>query len=105
MAGSGDNTTFTRDVGLPIGLALKAFGNACYAECVQRLRSVRNVAQRFGGSRAQRDFIDLTLIEAALRDGQPALASALAAERQAVRPSSPLAKLFAVRAEELKRAA
>jgi len=105
MAGSGDNATFTREVGRPVVLALKAFGNGCYADCVQRLRSVRNMAQRFGGSHAQRDLIDLTLIEAALRDGQPALASALAAERQAVRPSSPLAKLFAIRAEELKRAA
>ena len=89
MAAPGDNATFTRDVGRPVVLALKAFGNACYADCVQRLRSVRNTAQRFGGSHAQRDLIDLTLIEAALRDGQPALASALAAERQAVRPSSP----------------
>jgi len=105
MAAAGDNATFTREVGRPVVFALKAFGNACYAECVQRLRSVRNMAQRFGGSHAQRDLIDLTLIEAALRDGQPALASALAAERQAVRPSSPLAKLFAIRAKELKRAA
>jgi tetratricopeptide (TPR) repeat protein len=105
MAAPGDNATFTREVGRPVALALKAFGDGCYAECLQRLRSVRNVAQRFGGSHAQRDLIDLTLIEAALRDGQPALASALAAERQAVRPSSPLAKLFASRAEELKRAA
>jgi tetratricopeptide (TPR) repeat protein len=105
MATPGDNASFTREVGRPVALALKAFGNGCYAECVQRLRSVRNVAQRFGGSHAQRDLIDLTMIEAALRDGQPALASALAAERQAVRPSSPLAKLFAIRAEELKRAA
>jgi tetratricopeptide (TPR) repeat protein len=105
MAALGDNATFTREVGRPVALALTAFGNACYADCVQRLRSVRNLAQRFGGSHAQRDLIDLTLIEAALRDGQPALASALAAERQAVRPSSPLAKLFAIRAEELKRAA
>jgi hypothetical protein len=66
---------------------------------------VRNSAHRFGGSHAQRDLLDLTLIEAALRDGQPGLASALAAERAAVRPLSPLARLFLVRAAELEPAA
>jgi len=105
MAANGDNAIFTREVGRPVVLALKAFGNECYAECVRLLRPVRNSAHRFGGSHAQRDLLDLTLIEAALRDGQPGLASALAAERAAVRPLSPLAKLFLVRAAELEPAA
>jgi len=105
MAAIGDNATFTREVGRPVVLALKAFGKGCYAECVRLLRPVRNSAHRFGGSHAQRDLLDLTLIEAALRDGQPGLASALAAERAAVRPLSPLAKLFLVRAAELEPAA
>jgi tetratricopeptide (TPR) repeat protein len=105
MAAKGDNATFTREVGRPVVLALKAFGNGCYAECVRLLRPVRNSAHRFGGSHAQRDLLDLTMIEAALRDGQPGLASALAAERAAVRPLSPLAKLFLVRAAELEPAA
>jgi len=105
MAAASDNATFTREVGRPVVLALKAFGNGCYAECVRLLRPVRNSAHRFGGSHAQRDLLDLTLIEAALRDGQPGLASALAAERAAVRPLSPLAKLFLVRAAELEPAA
>ena len=34
---------------------------------VQLLRPVRSIAHRFGGSHAQRDLLDLTLIEAALR--------------------------------------
>ena len=105
MAASGDNATFTREVGRPVVLALKAFSKGCYAESVRLLRPVRNSAHRFGGSHAQRDLLDLTLIEAALRDGQPGLASALAAERAAVRPLSPLAKLFLVRAAELEPAA
>jgi hypothetical protein len=33
------------------------------------LRPVRNIAGRFGGSHAQRDLLDLTLIEAAFRSG------------------------------------
>ncbi len=52
----------------------------------------------FGGSHAQRDVITLTLIEAALRADARELAAALAAERQAARPESPLARLFASRA-------
>ena len=43
------------------------------------LRGVREFAHRFGGSHAQRDLLDLTLIEAALRSGQAALAKALCA--------------------------
>ncbi len=50
-------------------------------EAVRLLRPIRNIAHRFGGSHAQRDVLDLTLIEAALRSGQKALAAALAAER------------------------
>ena len=55
-------------------------------------------AHRFGGSHAQRDLLDLTLIEAALRSGDRPLAAALAAERVAMRPASPLARRFVARA-------
>jgi len=51
-----------------------------------RLRDVRNGAARFGGSHAQRDLLDLTLIAAARRDGQTALERALIAERAAAQP-------------------
>jgi hypothetical protein len=50
---------------------------------------VRNRAHRFGGSHAQRDLIDLTLLEAAMRDGQRALAQALVAERLDRKPHTP----------------
>src|SRR5262245_7840419 len=103
--GEDDNAAFTCEVGRPVTLALAAFGEARYGECVERLRGVRNIAHRFGGSHAQRDVIDLTLIEAALRSGQGALAAALAAERTAMRPQSPLGRLFMARAAQLKRAA
>ncbi len=105
MQRSDDNAAFTRDVGRPVVQAIKAFGDRNYAETVWRLREVRNIAHRFGGSHAQRDLIDLTLIEAALRANQHALASALAAERAAVRPTSPLARLFVQRAAEMRKAA
>ncbi|MEP9387889.1 tetratricopeptide repeat protein [Mesorhizobium sp. KR9-304] len=101
MAGSGDNAGFTRDVGHPLTLAIKAFGDGDYAETVALLRPIRSIAYRFGGSHAQRDVIDLTLIEAAFRAGDTALAGALSAERAAARPDSPLSQFFMRRATEL----
>jgi hypothetical protein len=62
---------------------------------------VRHIAHRFGGSHAQRDVLDLTLIEAALRANRYTLAAALASERAAVKPTSPLARLFVHRATQL----
>jgi hypothetical protein len=97
--GSGDSAAFARDVGLGAARAVQAFGAARYAETVALLRPLRSRAHRFGGSHAQRDLIDLTLLEAAIRAGQHSLASALAAERAARRPESPLNRLFLRRAQ------
>jgi tetratricopeptide (TPR) repeat protein len=99
----GDNAAFTRDVGRPVTLAIKAFGEANYRETVRLLKPIRGIAHRFGGSHAQRDFIDLTLIEAALRAGDVALSRALAAERFDARPASPLSRLFMERAGTIPR--
>jgi len=55
---------------------------------VDLLRPVREIASRFGGSHAQRDVIDRTLLEAARRSGRLALARGLEAERSALRPES-----------------
>lgn len=93
-----DNAMFTREIGRPVTLAIKAFLDRDYVATVTLLRPVRNRAARFGGSHAQRDLLDLTLLEAALRAGQWRLAAALANERVAVKPSSPLARLFVQRA-------
>jgi len=101
MRGNDDNVAFTRDVGHPLTLAIKAFGEAKYAEAVRLIRPIRSIAHRFGGSHAQRDVIDLTLIEAALRAGDGALARALTAERALARPDSPLSALFSRRAANL----
>lgn len=101
MRAEDDNAGFTRDVGHPVTLAIKAFGEGDYAGSVRLMRPARDIAHRFGGSHAQRDVIDLTLIEAALRSGQKALASALTAERFSARPDSPLAALFVMRAKDM----
>jgi hypothetical protein len=101
----GDNAAATRDVGLGVTAALRAFGKGDYAGAVALLRPVRGVAHRFGGSHAQRDVIDLTLIEAVLRSGEAPLAAALAAERSDLRPESPLSQLFLRRSQALAAAA
>ncbi|MGF7005714.1 tetratricopeptide repeat protein [Aminobacter sp. BE322] len=98
IARDDDNAAFTRDVGHPVTLAVKAFGKGRYGETVRLLEPVRKIAHRFGGSHAQRDVIELTLIEAALRDGNDALAVRLANERNHARPASPLSGLFVQRA-------
>jgi tetratricopeptide (TPR) repeat protein len=89
-----DNALMSRDVGLPLARALVAFEHGRYAATTDLLRPLRNIAQRFGGSHAQRDLIDLTLIEAAKRAGEAGLVRALANERLALKPKSPLARRY-----------
>jgi len=80
-----DNAAALRDVGRPVTLAIEAFVAGDAPRAVEWLRPVRNRAHRFGGSHAQRDLIDQTLIEAARRAGERALERALRAERDDVR--------------------
>lgn len=87
LTGPGDNAYFVSEVGLPVMRAIQAFGREDYARTVDLLRGVRNKAMRYGGSNAQRDLLDLTLIEAARRAGQSALHRALLAERETARPA------------------
>ncbi|MBE7418909.1 MAG: tetratricopeptide repeat protein [Ideonella sp.] len=94
LAGEGDNAAFTREVGQPATLAVQAYCAGDFGDAVRRLRPIRSVAHRFGGSHAQRDLIDLTLIEAARRSGEHALFAALAHERAAQRPHSALAQRY-----------
>ena len=94
LAGAADNLEFTREVGHPATRAIQAFGQRRYAECVDLLRPIRHAAHRFGGSHAQRDLLDQTLIVAAHRAGLDALAAALIHERVALRPLTPLAGLI-----------
>jgi hypothetical protein len=93
-----DNTMFSQDVGLPLIRAFVAFHEGRYREAIPLLQSVRGISARFGGSHAQRDIIDLTLIEAAIRGGQSELAQTLGRSRLQLRHDSPLAQLLARRA-------
>lgn len=90
----GSNQIMAHEVGWPASLALRDFVRADYASAVNRLLSVRQQAHRFGGSHAQRDVLELTLIEAAQRAGQGLLVRALASERLAHKASSPLSRRY-----------
>ncbi len=94
-----DNAGFTREVGHAAACAILAFGAGDYAQAVRLLRPIRSHAHRFGGSHAQRDVIDLTLIEAARRSGQERLAGALRAERASAKSETPFAPLQRLVAE------
>jgi len=85
----GENARMTREVGLPLARALCDFVGGHYSGVVKALLPVREKAALFGGSNAQRDLINVTLLEAAVRSGDHALARALAAERLAMKPDNP----------------
>ena len=100
----GSNDAMTAGVGLPLCKALYAFSHGDYGRTIELIRPVRTIANRFGGSHAQRDVIDLTLIESAFRDGQLGLAQALSNERMALKPTSPLNAQFRRRLQEKESA-
>lgn len=86
MTQAGDNALFTGQVGAPLLESLVALVQGDHRRAARGLRTVRPVAHRFGGSHAQRDLIDLSLVEAAFRSGDRALAEAVVAERAALKP-------------------
>jgi hypothetical protein len=77
-----------RDIGLPVVEGLKAFHQGAYAQAIDHLLPARFDLWKMGGSNAQRDVIDWTLVEAAVRAGQRDIALSLAHERLATRRES-----------------
>ena len=75
----------------PVVVALargvEAFANGDYARAVEELEPVRGEVVRIGGSHAQRDVFEETLLEAYLRAGRSEAAEALLTERLDRRPS------------------
>jgi len=66
-----------RDVGVPVVEGLFSFHRGDYAQAVATLQPVRYDIWRIGGSHAQRDIVDWTLTEAALRAGMRDVALSL----------------------------
>jgi tetratricopeptide (TPR) repeat protein len=75
----------TASVGLPVCRSLVHFGRGEYAEVISDLMPIRTRVHEFGGSHAQRDAVERTLLEAAIRAGRLELAAALVSERLSMR--------------------
>ncbi len=88
-AGGGTNAENLRAVGLPIALAIVAMAAGRPADALAQLMPVRSRAYRIGGSHAQRDLVQLTVIGAALAAGNGRVARALAAERTGAESGEP----------------
>lgn len=85
-----DNRAMAQEVGLPLMRGLTAFAAGDAAEACRLLYPLRAVAHRFGGSHAQRDLIDQTLLAAAAAGSETALGRALLNERALAKPATPL---------------
>ncbi|MCW5725538.1 MAG: tetratricopeptide repeat protein [Maricaulaceae bacterium] len=99
--GGSEAARWRRETGLALIEGFAAFHHGRYEEAVERLHPARFIANGFGGSHAQRDIIDWTLTEAAIRGGLRGLAEGLAGERLALKPFSPVNRAFQKRARAL----
>ncbi|MDV5143963.1 tetratricopeptide repeat protein [Streptomyces sp. SBC-4] len=82
------NRRMTADIGLPACEALVAHGQGKHATVVELLWPLRRRLHEFGGSHAQRDALQKTLLDSALRSGRHELARVLISERIGLRPDS-----------------
>jgi hypothetical protein len=92
-----DNVAMTREVGVPLMRGLMAFAQGDAAQACRVLYPLRGVAHHFGGSHAQRDLIDQTLLAAAADAADAALGHALLNERRLAKPVTPLTEHWAAR--------
>ncbi len=82
------NSQASQRAGLRLLEGFAAFAAGQPGVAVDLLVDIRAEAHAVGGSHAQRDVIDLTLIAAAARSGQAGLARALVTERAARKPAA-----------------
>lgn len=83
----GTNRVVTERVGQRLLEGFSSFAAGRFDHAVDVLSEVRPAARSVGGSHAQRDVIDLTLIAAAAQSGQTDNARALASERVQRKPA------------------
>ncbi|HEU5420830.1 MAG TPA: tetratricopeptide repeat protein [Streptosporangiaceae bacterium] len=85
---AGTNRKVAELAGLTLLEGFSAFAAGRPEDTLETLIDIRQIANVAGGSHAQRDIIDLTLLAAAARAGQSRLARALAREREARKPAA-----------------
>jgi len=96
-----ETARWAKETGLPLIEGFAAFWHKDYTTAVERLHRARFIANSFGGSHAQRDIIDWTLTEAAIRAGMKDVAAALANERLGLKPHSPINRRYLARSQAL----
>ena len=94
---AGSNRDVAREVGVPLMRGLLAFGQGRFDEAIEALYAARSVSGRFGGSHAQRDLIDQTVIAAAAGARDRSAGRALLNERQLAKPATPLTRHWLAR--------
>jgi tetratricopeptide (TPR) repeat protein len=88
--GTGWNRAVMQDIGAPWMRGLIAFANGRFDEATQAIHPLRSISARFGGSHAQRDVIDQTLLAAAAHGDMKSAGRALLGERLQAKPGTPL---------------
>lgn len=84
------NRRMAAGTGLPLARAWLAYAQGDWAAAAEGLLKVRDGAHGFGGSHAQRDILTLTLLDAATRAGNSALARHILNERIPAKAGTPL---------------
>jgi tetratricopeptide (TPR) repeat protein len=84
----GTNRAMTAEIGLAVSRAVVAFVDGRHDDVVAGLLPIRRIFHHFGGSHAQRDLLQRTLTESAIRSGRLDLARSLVDERLSQRDTS-----------------
>jgi hypothetical protein len=80
----------TRAIGGPLLHGLLAFGEGRHDAATELIAPLRDRLVQVGGSRAQRDVVDQTLLAAAARGRDKSVGRALLGERRRAKPMTPL---------------
>jgi tetratricopeptide (TPR) repeat protein len=103
-ANRGTNRDISAEVGRHLLRAIAAFSEGKFVETIDLMLPIRYQIRRIGGSNAQRDLFNQTLIAAAIGANRLPLARALLAERVALKPNSRTARrLYDEVLEKLQR--
>lgn len=78
-----------QDIGLPVCRAFYNFGQGNYNAVIDDLLPIQDQVYRLGGSHAQRDVVDRTLLEASLRAANKTVAEQQLSKRLQELPESP----------------
>jgi len=90
---SGIEKQWAADIAEPIARGFEAFACEDWSRAIEAMAPVESSLVRIGGSRAQRDLVENTLLAAYLRAGRRDEAKALLARRTSRHPTVPVAGL------------